>query len=120
MLQQWVMGNQRCMKGTIVDVAGKGQGGSIFKFKYVAEGKPLFCVVGRECKHCLQWRHMNLVHFWRTIQSFVFQSTSTHVTAFHLLRKMTSYRDKWPLPTKDICSVSTLDICCLPEEFVFF
>lgn len=28
----WVMGNQRCTKGTIADVAGKGQGVSIFKW----------------------------------------------------------------------------------------
>lgn len=76
------MENQRCVKGTLVDEAGKDQNGTIFRFKSVKYGKPPFCVVGRGCEHCFPWRHRNLAHFCSTIQSFVFHSCSTHVLNF--------------------------------------
>lgn len=46
-------GQLEVCEGTKADVAEKGQGGTTLKFTYVEE----VCVVRRDCKHCLPWRH---------------------------------------------------------------
>lgn len=71
-------------------------------------------------KHCLLWRRLHLVHFWSTIQSFVFQSTSTHVTTFCSLRKMSSCRGEWPLPTKGHKPTAAHGLMYLLWNFFFF